>query len=110
MEWLIALGIGTLFGLAVYQLLRRNAIRSAIGIILLGGAINLFLLAAGRYNGDIPAYTTLEGIRPDALPQAMVLTAIVISMGGLAFILAMLYTISLRQNTTDLDEFDQLKY
>ena len=110
MEWFIALGIGALFGVAIYQSLRRNAIRSAIGIILLGSAINLFLLAAGRSNGEIPAYTNLAGMRPDALPQAMVLTAIVISMGGLAFILAMLYMISLRQETTDLDEFDELKY
>ena len=111
MEWFIALGIGALFGVAIYQILQRNAIRSAIGIILLGSAINLFLLSAGRTNGEFPSYVEYAGgLRPDALPQAMVLTAIVISMGGLAVILAMLYMISLRQSTTDLDEFDQLKH
>ena len=110
MELLIALGIGTLFGIAVYQILQRNVIRSAIGIILLGSAINLFLLSAGSSNGLVPAYTTFDGVRPDALPQALVLTAIVISMGGLALILAMLYIVSARYKTSDLDEIDGLKY
>ena len=109
MEILIALGIGTLFGIAVYQLLQRNVIRSAIGIILLGSAINLFLLTAGSTAGIVPAYTTLAGVRPDALPQALVLTAIVISMGGLALILAMLYIISARYKTSDLGKLDGLK-
>lgn len=90
MEWVIAIGIGTLFGISLYQVLQRNVIRSAIGIILMGSAINLFLLSAGSSEGVVPAYTTIAGVRPDALPQALVLTAIVISMGGLAFILAML--------------------
>lgn len=111
MELLIALGIGSLFGIAVYQILQRNVIRSAIGIILLGSAINLFLLSAGSANGVVPAYTTItQGTRADALPQALVLTAIVISMGGLAFILAMLYIISARYKTSDLAEIDGLKY
>lgn len=110
MELIIALGIGLLFGVAVYQILQRNVIRSAIGIILLGSAINLFLLSAGSANGLVPAYTTLDGMRPDALPQALVLTAIVISMGGLALILAMLYIISARYGTSDLDEVNGLRH
>lgn len=110
MELIIALGIGTLFGVALYQILQRNVIRSAIGIILMGSAINLFLLSAGSANGVVPAYTTFEGVRPDALPQALVLTAIVISMGGLAFILAMLYILSARYKTSDLDEVNGLKH
>ncbi|MCB8943636.1 MAG: NADH-quinone oxidoreductase subunit K, partial [Ardenticatenaceae bacterium] len=91
MELLTAIGIGVLFGVALYQMLQRNVIRSAMGVILLGSAINLFLLAAGSVNGVVPAYSTVAGLRADALPQALVLTAVVISMGGLAFILSMLY-------------------
>lgn len=110
MELIIAIGIGTLFAIALYQMLQRNIIRSAIGIILLGSAINLFLLTAGSVSGILPAYTTFKGAQQaDALPQALVLTAIVISMGGLAFILSMLYIISSRYKTSDLDAVDGLK-
>ncbi len=110
MELILSLGIGMLFGIAIYQILQRNVIRSAIGIILLGSSINLFLLTAGTRNGLEPAYTTFDGVRPDALPQALVLTAIVISMGGLALILAMLYIMSARYKTSDLDELNGLKH
>lgn len=110
MELLIALSIGTLFTVAVYQILQRNLIRSAIGIILLGSAINLFLLAAGSSQGVVPAYTNFAGEPADPLPQALVLTAIVISMGGLAFILAMLYILSARFRTMDLDDISKLRH
>ena len=49
------------------------------------------------------------GTRSDALPQALILTAIVISMGGTAFVLAMLYIVSARYKTADIDELDGLK-
>ena len=110
MELIIAIGIGVLFGIALYQMLQRNVIRSAIGIILLSSAINLFLLAAGSVNGVVPAYTTFTGEQADALPQALVLTAIVISTGGLAFILSMFYIISSRYRTSDLDEVAGLRH
>lgn len=109
MELLTALAVGALFGIAIFQMLRRNVIRSAIGVILLGNAINLFLLSTGAYNGLAAAYTDATGQRSDALPQALVLTAIVISMGGLAFILAMLYIVSARYKTSDLDEITGLR-
>ena len=85
-------------------------IRSAIGVILLGNAINLFLLSTGAYNGLAAAYTDAAGQRSDALPQALVLTAIVISMGGLALILSMLYIVSARYDTSDLDEVTGLQH
>jgi len=109
MELLTALAVGALFGIAIFQILRRNVIRSAIGVILLGNAINLFLLSTGAYNGLAAAYTDVTGRRSDALPQALVLTAIVISMGGLALILSMLYIVSARYNTSDLDEVTGLR-
>lgn len=110
MELIIALGIGTLFGTALYQILQRNVIRSAIGIILLGSAINLYLLSAGSRIGQAAPYTDAVLTRADALPQALVLTAIVISMGGLAFILAMLYILAVRYRTSDLAEVDGLRH
>ena len=44
MELLTAIAVGALFSIAIFQLLRRNVIRSAVGLILLSSAINLFLL------------------------------------------------------------------
>lgn len=110
MELLTAVAVGTLFGVAIFQVLRRNLIRSAIGFVLLGNAINLFLLSSGAYDGVVAAYTNTVGQRSDALPQALVLTAIVISMGGLALILAMLFIVSARYKTSDMDEVTGLRH
>jgi multicomponent Na+:H+ antiporter subunit C len=110
MELITAFAVGTLFGVAVFQLLRRNVIRSAIGFILLGNAVNLFLLSTGAYDGIVAAYTDTVGQRSDALPQAMVLTAIVISMGGLAFLLSLLIVLSARYKTSDMDDIKGLEY
>jgi multicomponent Na+:H+ antiporter subunit C len=110
MELLTALAIGTMFGAGIFQLLRRNVIRSAIGLIIISNAINLFLLAAGAYDGVVAAYVSAVGRRSDALPQVLILTAIVISMGGFALVLAMVYIISARYGTSDLDEVKGLRH
>ena len=109
MELLTALAVGLLFAIGVFQILRRNLIRSVIGLVILANAVNLFLLSTGASHGVVPAYTDAVGARSDALPQALVLTAIVISMGGAAFVLSMLYVISARYKTSDMDEVNGLK-
>jgi multicomponent Na+:H+ antiporter subunit C len=110
MELLTAIAVGALFSIAIFQLLRRNVIRSAIGLILLSSAINLFLLSTGAYQGVAAAYTDVVGQKSDALPQALILTAIVISMGGIALVLSMLYIVSARYRTSDLDEVNGLRH
>ena len=110
MEILTALSVGLLFAIGIFQMLRRNIIRSTIGLVILANAVNLFLLSTGAYDGTVAAYTTAAGQRSDALPQALVLTAIVISMGGTAFVLSMLYIISLRYETADMDDVQGLKH
>ena len=109
MELLTALAVGALFGIAIFQMLRRNMIRSVIGLTLLGAAINLFLLSTGAYQGAVAAYAEATGQRSDALPQALILTAIVISMGGVSLVLAMIYVLSARYRTSDVDEVNQLR-
>jgi multicomponent Na+:H+ antiporter subunit C len=109
MELLTALTVGFLFAVGIFQMLRRNIIRSAIGLVILANAVNLFLLSTGAYDGLAAAYTTSTDQRSDALPQALVLTAIVISMGGTALVLSMLYIISSRYKTADMDEVRGLK-
>jgi multicomponent Na+:H+ antiporter subunit C len=110
MNALTAIAVGLMFGIGLFQLLRRNVIRSAIGLVIISNAINLFLLSAGAYQGLIPAYANLAGARSDALPQALILTAIVISMGGFAFVLGLLYIVSVRYRTSDLDRAAELKH
>ena len=109
MELLTSLAIGSMFGIGVFQLLRRNVLRSAIGFVIISNAINLFLLSVGAYNGVVAAYATLTGQRSDALPQALVLTAIVISLGGFSFVMAMLYILSARYKASDQDEVRGLR-
>ena len=109
MNLITAIAIGTLFGAGIYQILRRNLIRAAIGLVLLANAVNLFLLTTGAYDGAAAAYTTALEQTSDPLPQALVLTAIVISMGGFAFVLSLLYAISTRYKTSDSDQVKGLK-
>lgn len=112
MNILTSLAVGILFAAGIYQILRRNVIRAAIGLILISNAVNLFLFSVGAYNGTAAAYTTYSdaGVAiSDPLPQALVLTAIVISMGGFAFVLSLLYVISTRYKTSDSDEVKGLK-
>ena len=109
-ELLVALAISFLFAIGVFQLLRRNLIRSAMGLAIVTNAVNLFLLASGAYSGEAPAYVNVAGQRSDALPQALVLTAIVIGMGAFAIVLAMVYVLSLRYKTSDSDDVKGLRY
>lgn len=109
MEILTSFAIGLLFAVGIFQMLRRNVIRSVIGIVILMNAVNLFLLSTGSTIGLAPAYVTGSATKSDALPQALILTAIVISMGGTAFLLSMLYILSARYKSSDMDEIDHLK-
>ena len=84
--------IGVLFTAGVYLLLERSLSRVLIGVILLGNGANLlFLVASGAAGGAPIVGTTPEDEMSDPLPQAMVLTAIVITLGMTAFLLAMAY-------------------
>jgi multicomponent Na+:H+ antiporter subunit C len=110
MDLINAIAIGALFAIGIYQLLRRNVIRSALGFVIISNAINLFLLAIGAYDGVVASYAKATATRSDALPQALILTAIVISMGGFAFVLALLYILTHRYQTMDLEDINELKH
>jgi multicomponent Na+:H+ antiporter subunit C len=110
MEVIYSLAVGILFAIGIFQMLRRNVIRSVIGLVIIANTVNLFLLFASAYQGQVAPYTTETGVRSDALPQALILTAIVISMGTTAFVLSLLYILSARYQTSDMDEVSELKY
>ncbi len=107
---LTALAIGAMFALGAFQLMRRNIIRSAIGLIILSNAVNMFLFTAGAYDGIAAPYYGHTQQISDPLPQALVLTAIVISAGGFAFVLSLLYVIGFRYKTSDSDEIQGLRH
>jgi multicomponent Na+:H+ antiporter subunit C len=75
-----------------YLLLDRSLTRVLLGILLLGNGINVLLLSSGGEAGGAPIIgVTAEQDMADPLPQAMILTAIVITMGMAAFVLAIIY-------------------
>ena len=78
---LLVLAIGVLFTTGVYLLLERSLTRVLIGFILIGNGANLlFLVAGGRAGGAPIIGDTDPADMSDPLPQAMVLTAIVITL------------------------------
>ena len=84
--------IGVLFAAGVYLLLERSLSRVLIGVILIGNGANLLFLVAGGAAGRPPIVgAEPEGQMSDPLPQAMVLTAIVIALATAAFLITMAY-------------------
>ncbi|WP_440064162.1 Na(+)/H(+) antiporter subunit C [Streptosporangium sp. OZ121] len=83
---------GTLVATGVTLLLERSLVRLLAGVILLGNGVNLLILTASGPPGRPPLLGTAAPERmADPLPQAMVLTAIVITLGVTAFLLAMVH-------------------
>lgn len=88
----LAITAGILIACGVYLLLERSLTRILLGIVIVSNGVNmLFLVASGR-PGRPPLYDA-DATRDiaDPLPQAMVLTAIVITMGVMAFVLTLAY-------------------
>lgn len=90
MEWLIALIIGVLTATGIYLTLRMRTFPVVLGLTLLAYGVNLFLFAMGRLTIGNPAVidATANGYS-DPLPQALVLTAIVIAFGMTAYIIVL---------------------
>ena len=97
--------VGLLFACGVYLLVERSVTRVLLGVLLMGNATNLLLLTAGGPDGDPALVGKFDQARmADPLAQGMVLTAIVITMGLAAFVLALTYrsyTLSARDTLED---------
>ena len=90
MEMLLATGIGAMTAVGVYLLLHRRTFPVIMGLTFLSYAVNVFLFAMGRLAIDLPPIVskTAAGYT-DPLPQALVLTAIVITFGMTALIVVL---------------------
>ncbi len=108
---LLAILVGVLYGAAVYLLLRRNIFKLILGLIFLGHATNMLLFVAGGLTSGRPAFLRgLEGEAigmSDPLPQALILTAIVIGLGVTAFALTLVYRFYKVTKTVDFDELSE---
>lgn len=109
MESVVAVLVGVLFAGSVYLMLSRNLVRFVFGLVLIGNAANLAIFASGRLTRAEPPLIPdgLESPVADvanALPQALILTAIVISFGLLAFALVLAYRAYQELGTIDTDQ------
>lgn len=91
MDALLALLVGAIVAASVFLMLGRDLIRFIFGLILAGNAVNLLILAAGRAGYLPPPLIAQDAVVPtqpvaNALPQALILTAIVIGFALLAFV------------------------
>jgi len=86
LEFLIASAIGLLVSTGIYLVLRARTFPVVLGLAMIGYAVNIFLFAMGRIQISSPAILTQAEKVTDPLPQALVLTAIVIGFATTAFI------------------------
>lgn len=89
MEMLVASAIGVLTAAGIYMMLRLRSFPVIIGMSLLTYAVNVFLFASGRLTPGAPPILSDADMYTDPLPQALVLTAIVISFGMTAVVVMM---------------------
>jgi multicomponent Na+:H+ antiporter subunit C len=111
MEFLLAILIGGLFSAAIYMILRRSIIKLIIGLSFLAHAANLLIFTLGRViRGKAPLIE--EGSKhitetvADPLPQALILTAIVIGFGVTAFTIVLIQQV---YQSVGVDDSDKLK-
>jgi multicomponent Na+:H+ antiporter subunit C len=105
MEIFTAIIVGILFGCGTYLLLKRTILWIIVGLALYSHGANLLLMQVGLFRGISPILKANSSATTytDPLPQALILTAIVIGFATTAFILVLAYKIHQNLNTTDMD-------
>jgi multicomponent Na+:H+ antiporter subunit C len=112
MEVLWSIVVGVFVTTGVYLMLERHLLRILFGLILLSSAVNLAILTAGRLTrGSPPLIKVNEILPPDGaanpLPQALILTAIVIGFGLLVFALMLFYRAYVETGSADIDQMQR---
>ena len=109
MEGFLALVIGVLFGTGTYLILRRSIVKLLLGLMLWTHGANLVLFTLSGLHRGAPPLVTLGGdvsALADPLPQALILTAIVIGFGLIAFTLVLAYQVDRAVGSDDLDDMN----
>jgi multicomponent Na+:H+ antiporter subunit C len=108
MELILAIIVGILYAAGVYLILRRSLVKLIIGLVLLGNGINLLIFLMGGLNRGNPPIIEegaqmLSNPNIDPVPQALILTAIVISFGLQSFAIVLIKRVYKTLQTDDLD-------
>ncbi|MFN3800442.1 Na+/H+ antiporter subunit C [Belliella pelovolcani] len=111
MELLLVILIGLLYASGIFMMLRRSMVKLIIGLILLGNGANMLIFLLGRIvKGKPPLIESsakmLTEIYADPVPQALILTAIVISFGLQSFAIILVKRAYKITDTDDLDELN----
>ena len=106
---LLAITAGVLFAAAIYMILRRSLVKILVGLLLLSYAVNLLLFSSADLIPARPPLLAAGAQQPpavyaDPVPQALILTAIVISFGITAFAVVLMRQVYSTLNTDDLYE------
>jgi multicomponent Na+:H+ antiporter subunit C len=105
MEFIILILSGVLFAAAIYNLLQKQLLRLIIGSVLLSHGAHLFLLTMGKLKrGNPPILTEGASDYTDPLPQALILTSIVISFGITSLLLVLAYRTAKENDTDNMEQ------
>lgn len=105
MELLTALAVALLFGIGAYLLLTRNIIRVILGTALISYGLNMMLMSTGLLKrGQAPILVEGALVYADPVPQALILTAIVIGFAVTAFLFVLGYRTVQEHGTDNLYE------
>jgi multicomponent Na+:H+ antiporter subunit C len=112
LELLLAVTAGTLYGAGFYLMLRRRLAQLIVGLGLLSNGTNLLIFTGGgltRVRAPIipEGQTTMTGAFADPVPQSLVLTAIVIGFGVLAFALVLAHRVHVMTDSDDVDQISK---
>ena len=101
-----AILVGALFAISTYLILKKSFVQILFGFVTLTNATNLFILSMSGPPDGKRSPVLAEGTGPvvDPLPQALVLTAIVIGFGLTVYLIMLLYRIFLDAKTTNADQ------
>ncbi len=110
-ELMLAGLTGLFFAAALYLMLSRSLVRMLVGVVVLGNAANLLIFTAGRLTGSAPpivpqGLTVPPGSIANPLPQALILTAIVIGFSLFAFLLVLSWR---AHQSLDADDTDTMR-
>ena len=108
MQTLCAVLVGVMVAASVYLILARNLIRFIFGLVLVSNAINLLIFTVGGLDSRLPPLipentTAAQETLANALPQALILTAIVIGFALLSFIFVLFYRTYQELDTVDTE-------
>jgi multicomponent Na+:H+ antiporter subunit C len=111
MELMLAIIVGILYASGIYMMLRRSVVKLIIGLVMLSNGANLLIFTISRVVRGLPPLiaegeTAMDDHFADPVPQALILTAIVIAFGVQAFAIVLLKKV---YQTTESDDLDDLR-